>query len=86
MTAFFCEVGTTSVIFGGVGSGAHFIGFAPFVFKSRSAHFFHSAASASSGMKTPPTTERAWKPACFGSVVSYQSVIGLRWDVSLRKS
>src|SRR5678815_1527384 len=30
VTAFFSEVGTTSVIFGGVGSGAHLIGRAAF--------------------------------------------------------
>jgi para-nitrobenzyl esterase len=34
--------------------------------------------SASSLMKTPPTTERAWKPRCLPSSVQYQSVIGTR--------
>src|SRR6476659_4299289 len=45
VTAFFSEVGTTSVILGGVGSGAHLSGRAPLFSRSRSAHFFQSAAS-----------------------------------------
>ena len=33
-------------------------------------------------MKTPPTTERAWKDICLPFFVSYQSVSGTRVGVS----
>jgi len=44
-----------------------------------------ASSAASSLMKTPPTTERAWKPRCLPSTVQYQSVIGTREGDSLRK-
>lgn len=52
------------------------------VFPARDDHFFHNSASRNSGMKSPPTTERAWKPTCLPSVVSYQSVSGTCVGVS----
>lgn len=47
----------------------------------RTAHFCHIAGSASTLMKTPPTTERPRKPTIFAETVSYQSVIGTRSGV-----
>src|SRR5206468_820770 len=51
---------------------------APGRYDRRAAHFFQVAGSASILMKTPPTTERAWKPRCLASWVQYQSVRGTR--------
>src|SRR5262249_252074 len=75
------ESGTTGLICGGGGNGAH----RPDVCLSRLAHFFHMSRSANIFMKTPPTTERAWNPSFFGLSVQNQSVIGTRSGVSLRK-
>lgn len=49
----------------------------------RARYFLRSSGSDIIRRKTPPTTERAWKPTFFPSVVSYQSVSGTRVGVSL---
>ena len=71
-----------SLITGGFGNGAQ----GPALALSRPAHFFHIAGSASSLMKTPPTTDRAWKPTSVPSWFQYQSVIGTREGDAWRKS
>lgn len=49
-------------------------------------YFLRSSGSDIIRRKTPPTTERAWNPTFFPSVVSYQSVSGTRVGVSLSQS
>ena len=51
-------------------------------YRQSARYFFRSSGSASIPMKTPPTTERAWKPTCLPSSVSYQSQSGTRVGVS----
>src|SRR6185312_691648 len=72
----------TLLTIGGSGSGAQPVTRS----LSRAAHFFQTARSDSSLMKTPPTTERAWNPTCFASFVQYQSDIGTRSGDAFKKS
>ena len=49
-------------------------------------HFFQVVPSLNILIKMPPTTDRAWNPACLPSVVQYQSVSGTRVGVWFSQS
>ena len=51
----------------------------------KTAYYLVCSFSSNILMKYPPTTERAWKPRCFGLSVKTQSDIGMRSTVSFIK-
>src|SRR5579871_156278 len=80
--ASFCAVGTTGMNVMGAGKGAQF----PARGWGFPAHLPHICGSLSILIKTPPTTERAWKPTCLPLSVWYQSVMGTREGEAFKKA